>query len=351
MKPVRGYYYDGRSSARYKVELERDGSTLRLRGEGMDMSYPVSSIRISPKVGDARRSIRLPNAALCEIIDSSAFEHLMGKDGEGTLQRQLYRWERNIPLVLLALVMTIVVIAGFIRYGFPEIARHVAYTVPPASEATLGKESLTILDKYLMKPSKLPESRRSEVTALFDKIKESLPGAKEYRIEFRDSEQIGANAFALPGGTIIVTDAMVDLAKRDEELAGILAHESGHIRSRHVLRQVLQGTGIGLLIAVVTGDISSITSLSATIPTALINAGYSREFENEADDAAVVYLVKAGIQPKIYADTLAKLQAEHDKRSGEKTDSRSWSPMDLLSTHPVTSERIKRVLAPHPVRR
>jgi predicted Zn-dependent protease len=347
MKPVRGYYYDGRSSARYNVELECDGSTLMLRGEGVDISFPVAAIRISPRVGDARRSIRFPNEALCEIIDHSSLENLLGKAGENPLQMQLFRWERSNTLVLLALLLTIVVIAGFIRYGSPEIARQVAYAVPPASEATLGRESLAFLDKSLMKPSKLPESRRQEVTALFGRMKESLPGAKEYRIEFRDSEQIGANAFALPGGTIIVTDAMIALVRSDEELAGILAHESGHVHSRHVLRQVLQSTGIGLLIAAVTGDITSITSLSATIPTALINAGYSRDFENEADDAAVTYLTKADIQPKIYADTLARLQAEHDKKTGKKSDSHPWSPMDLLSTHPVTSERIRRVLAPH----
>ncbi len=350
MKPVRAYYYDGRSSARHKVELVRDGSTLILRGEGVDISYPIASIRISPRVGDARRSIRFPNSALCEIIDDSSLDQLLGGDGSGNLQRLLQRWERSIPLTLLALLLTVVVIMGFIRYAAPAIARHVAYTVPPASEVALGKESLAILDRYMMKPSKLPEARRSSLTALFGRMKESLPAAKEYHIEFRDSEQTGANAFALPGGTIIVTDAMVEFVKNDEELAGVLAHEAGHVRSRHALRHVLQSTGTGLLIAAVTGDITSITSLSATIPTALINAGYSREFENEADGAAVDYLVKAGIQPRVYADTLARLQAEHDKKAGEKGDSSSWSPMDLLSTHPVTSERIKRVLAQHPAR-
>ncbi len=350
MSSIRGYYYDGRSSARIKVEIERVGSNLRLHGEGLERSFPVASVRISPRVGDVRRSIRFPDASLCEIINDSSFDQLLDGDGSGRLQRLLQQWERSVPLTLLALLLTLVVIMGFIRYAVPAIARYVAYAVPSASEVSLGKESLAILDRYVMKPSKLPEARRRSLTVLFVRMKESLPDSKGYQIEFRNSEQAGANAFALPGGTIILTDAMVELVKSDEELTGVIAHEAGHVHSRHALRHVLQSTGTGLLIAAVTGDITSITSLSATIPTALINAGYSREFENEADDAAVAYLLKAGIQPRVYADTLARLQAEHDKKSGEKGASHSWSPMDLLSTHPVTSERIKRVLAPHPAR-
>lgn len=343
MSPVRAYYYDGKSSARRIVSLERIGENLRLLGDGVDVNYPVASVRVSSPVGRVRRSLRFPNGVLCEIIDDAPLGELLGNDG-GLIQRLLARWERSIPLALLAMVLTVATIVLFIKYGLPAVARHVAYAVPASSEANLGRESLAFLDKYLMQPSKLPEARRREVMALFKRMRDNLPEAGGYRLEFRASDQIGANAFALPGGTIVVTDGMVGLAKRDDDLTGVLAHEAGHVRNRHALRHVLQSTGSGLLIAAVTGDITSITSLSATLPTALVNAGYSREFENEADDAAVAYLVKAGIEPKVYADMLARLQGEHDKRAGKKGDTRRWSPADLFASHPETSERIRRVL-------
>ncbi|WP_237754331.1 M48 family metallopeptidase [Geobacter sp. OR-1] len=235
---------------------------------------------------------------------------------------------------------------GFIKFAVPAIARHVALAVPEASDAALGKESLTFLDKYLMKPTKLPEAKQREAKAVFSELQQKSPDARRYRIELRDAPGVGANAFALPGGTIVVTDQMVELASGENELLGVMAHEAAHERSRHALRQVLQSTGTGLLIAALTGDITSITSLSATIPTALIDAGYSREFENEADDAAVAFLRKAGIKPKVYADTLARLQAEHDKHSGEKGTGggHRWSLLELFSTHPETPARIRRVL-------
>jgi Zn-dependent protease with chaperone function len=343
MSIYRGYYYDGRSSAGRLVTLERDGTDLKIRGEGLDLSLPADSARLSPKVGGGRRSIRFANGALCELTTDAQLEQLLGVDG-GRLHRLLYHWERSLPLATLALVLTLAVVVCFIRFAVPAIAKHAALAIPAASEAALGKDSLAFLDKYLMKPSTLPEERQRQAKAVFRDLQAKLPEAKQYRVELRSAPSVGANAFALPGGTIVVTDAMVELAVGKDQLIGVLAHEAAHERSRHALRQVLQSTGTGLLIAALTGDITSITSLAATLPTALIDAGYSREFENEADDAAVSFLKKAGISPKIYADTLASLQAEHDKKTEEKGSRRRWSLLELFSTHPQTPDRIKRIL-------
>ena len=86
---------------------------------------------------------------------------------------------------------------------------------------------------------------------------------------------MGANAFALPNGTIVVTDDLVKLAEHDDELVAVLAHEIGHVVSRHALRRVLQDSGVMLLVAGITGDIVSISSLAAALPTLLIEAKYS----------------------------------------------------------------------------
>lgn len=349
MSQIRGYFYDGKRSVRRTVILERDGSSLCLRGDGVDLSYPVDAVRLSTSVAGARRTIRFPDATLCELFNDAQIDQLVGRDKTGFLHRVLDSWERSIPLVLLALVLTIAIIASFIRFVVPAVARQVAQVVPLTSEEQLGRETLAMLDRLALKRSMLPVERREEVSALFEKMKVHTPWARGYRLEFRSGGRIGANAFALPGGTIVVTDEMVKLAAHDDELAGVLAHESAHVRNRHALRHVLQSTGTGLLIAAVTGDITSITSLSATLPTALIDAGYSRDFEYEADDAAVAYLLKTGKKPKVYADTLAKLQAEHDKKSGQKGRSRSWSPLDFFATHPETPKRMARALMPRPL--
>ncbi|WP_243370298.1 M48 family metallopeptidase [Geotalea sp. SG265] len=342
MMELRGHYYDGKSSMRRTVILTRDGNDLVLSGEGVEKRFPVDSVKVSPPLGNVRRTVRFTDGALCEILDDRHFGKVLG-DSRQPIQRFISRWERNLPMVLAALVLTIAAIAGFIKYGVPLLTKQVVQAIPQASEVQLGKESLEFLDKHLMEPSRLPSDRRQRIASLFSEMKKKLPRAQHYHLEFRASKAIGANAFALPGGIIVVTDGMVELARNDEELEGVLAHEAGHQHARHALRHVLQSTGSGLLIAAVTGDITSITTLSATLPTTLVNAGYSREFENEADDAAVAYLTAQGIHPRVYAGMLARLQADHDKKAGG-TGNRVWTPADLFATHPSTSERMRRVL-------
>ncbi len=343
MRQVRGYYFDGRSSVRRTVFLVREGEELHLQGDGVDRHYPLTGISIAPPVGKVRRSLRFPDGALCEVISDASIDELLEREGIGSFQRLLHRWERNLFLVVLSLLVTVAVLAGFIKYGIPSLAKHVALSVPPATERTLGNETLAMLDKLVMKPSELPADRRQAVGALFRRMQPDLPGGREYLLEFRASDRLGANAFALPSGIIVITDGMVRLARSDDEIAAVLAHEAGHVRYRHALRHVLQNSGTGLLIAAITGDILSITSLSATLPTALIDAKYSRDFEREADDAAVAFMKLRNIRPKVYADMLARLQAEHDRRNGGK-EKDGGRLNDYFSSHPVTAERIRRVM-------
>jgi predicted Zn-dependent protease len=164
-----------------------------------------------------------------------------------------------------------------------------------------------------------------------------------FRLEVRAGRALGANALALPSGIIILTDELVELARNDDEIAAVLAHEVGHVRGRHALRHVLQNSVSGLLIASLTGDLLSVTSLSAALPTALVDASFSREFEREADDAAMAWMKSAGVQPRGYAGILGRLQAQLDARNGRATGGRS-PVRNYLSTHPDTGERIRRIL-------
>lgn len=340
---MRGYYFDGRSSTGHPVTLERDGAELRLVGDAVRASWPVAEVRVPPPVAGVRRTLRFPNGGMCELVDNAAIETLLGKRSDRLFARLLDRWERSLPLALLALLLTGTAVAGFVRYGVPAIARHVAFAVDPAAEEKLGRDSLAFCDRFYLKPSTLPQARQEELAALLARVRATFADGRSYRLVVRSSQVVGANAFALPGGTIVITDALVALAKSDDELAAVLAHEAGHVRNRHALRQVLQSTGSGLIIAAVTGDITSITSLSATLPTALVNAGYSREFENEADDAAVAYLRRSGVPSRVYADILGRLEAAHGKGGDKDAGAGSAGP---FASHPATEERIRRVLAP-----
>lgn len=339
-----GIYYDGKTSARRTVRLTLEGNRLVVAGEGVDVSAELARLVISAPLSTARRSVRFPSGALCEVSDARFMDELLRRQGKGKTSAVIHRWERSLPLALVALVLTVAVVWGFVAFGIPAMAERVARAVPPATEVSLGRESLAMLDKLVFTSSKLPDSRRRELTAHFSRMTRELPFAAGYRLEFRKSATLGANALALPSGIIVVTDRLVEMAASDDELIGVLAHEMGHVRHRHALRHVLQNSATGLVVAAITGDITSITSLAATLPTALIDASYSRSFETEADDAAVEYLKRRGIPLKSYADMLGRLEAEHRKKSGETGTEKKKSLGDYFSTHPVTEERIRRVM-------
>lgn len=341
---ARGTFYDGKSSAQRPVVLVLDGERLRVSGEGVERSHPLADLAVSPRLATVRRSVRFPDGALCELSDDRFLDEILSRQGKGRGAALLHRWERSIPRALIALALTAAVVGGFVAFGIPALARKAAFAIPPSTETSLGRETLAVLDRLVFTPTKLPAPRRQELAVLFGRMTRELPWAGAYRLELRASERLGANALALPSGIIVVTDRLVEIVESDDELAAVLAHEMGHVRHRHALRHTLQNSATGLLLAALTGDIVSVTSLSAGLPTALVDAKFSRDYETQADDAAVAYLKSRGIPLARYAAILTRLQAEHDRREGGKGKGKERSLTDYFSTHPVTEERISRFM-------
>ena len=150
---------------------------------------------------------------------------------------------------------------------------------------------------------------------------------------FRDGGALGANAFALPGGTIVITDQLIELAENDDEIAGVLAHEIAHVQNRHSLQQIYRVLGIGFMIGIIGGDSSQIIDDVVTQAAALQQLAYTREFEEDADRRSVEIMVAAGRDPTAFVDLLdritGKARAERDT---------GW-----LSTHPGNRDRRKAV--------
>jgi Zn-dependent protease with chaperone function len=338
MMTARGTWYDGTTSQARSVTVACQGELLQVRGDGVETAALLRDVRIDPRLGEAPRMLRFPDGGTAEMTDHAFLDGLQRQQGGGGFFSAVHRWESSLVRAFLALLLTLLVGFGFVRYAVPFLATRVAFALPPDTESYLGQETLQILDRLLLKPSRLPVERRRELTRLFASVAGDVPERKGWRLEFRSGDKVGANAFALPSGIVVVTDRLVELARSDAEIAAVLAHEIGHVTRRHALRHVLQNSATVLLVATITGDLSSISSLSATMPTVLIDAKYSRDFEREADDAAVAYLRGKGLPVKTYADILARLgedhrQAQDDSRFGE-----------FLSDHPQVKERVQRVL-------
>jgi Zn-dependent protease with chaperone function len=229
----------------------------------------------------------------------------------------------------------------------------------------IADEGLKGLDRAVFKPSKVAEDRRQRLRGIFATL--ATEGGVTARLEFRDGNWVGANAFALPGGVVVVTDQLVELFEDNEHVAAVLAHEVGHLRHRHGARSILQDSLVALGTMAVLGDATSVASIATTLPTVMLHTSYSRDFERESDQFAFELLKKTGRSPKLFAEALAAMEAERDKPRGggssagckappadadEKKDEEKkaedeperkrqrWN-LGYLSTHPETHERIK----------
>jgi len=253
------------------------------------------------------------------------------------------QWESTPRTLVVVVGLFLLIVAAGYHYGIPIVARFVAFRVPAAVTTAISERVFDSLDGPVLQPSTLTAQRQQQIASAFADL-ESSGDTGSYRLVFRDSPDLGANALALPSGTIVVTDALVDLARDDREIMGVLAHEAGHIRARHGLRLVLQNSALTLVIGWMVGDV---TSLIAVAPAVILQTKYSRDFEREADAIAADTLRAHGIPPSVLANLLERIDTRARSGEGiedsETTDGGSPEEtrlLDYTSSHPPTQERL-----------
>ncbi len=331
---LQGYYYDGRQPLRQPARLEFAAGEAVLVGDAGPRRYPASSLLVSPRVGSSDRFIALPDGGQFQCADTPDLDRLP----QHSRTEGVVAWlEQRVGVAIASVVLTLLLLAGGYQYGLPAAAHHVAARIPLETEQALGEQSLVWLDdSHWFQPSGLSLDTQDRIRRKFEDLSAGLPFERHYRLEFRESEYIGANAFALPGGTIVITDDMVELAESDAEVLAILAHEIGHVELRHIMRHVLQDSAVAAAAAAITGDAATLSVAVAGLPAVVAQAEYSRDFETEADDYAFRLLREHGLSPAAFATLMERSEAECGCEPGA---------LDFLSTHPVTGERIERAHA------
>jgi Zn-dependent protease with chaperone function len=346
-----GAYYDGRTARRHAVDLSVAGGVLTVSGAGIRRAEPLGQVRISERLGAAPRLLHFADGAYCEVRDPAALDAVL--EQQGHRHGLVDRLQRSWRIALLAMLACIAIAVAAYRWGLPVAAEFAAWRMPPVVARQLSQTTLDGLDRSLLQQSLLPTARKEQLAAGFAALHAPDQGGETARIEFRSSPRIGPNAFALPDGRVVLLDQLVFIAGNDQEIYGVLAHELGHVRYRHGLRMVLQGSAVALAMTAWFGDVSA---LLATVPTALLQTRYSREFEAQADDYAARMMLANGIPPSRLADMLERLAAQREARAGRKGKDqagqgavKSGAPEDeandYLSSHPATGERIRRLRA------
>lgn len=329
-------FFDGISSATHPVIVKlEENRMLYVLGDDIDKNYPVHELTLYPPVGTAKAVVIMPDGSELHITDLDKF-HRFSKETHPLSIEHLTRFlERHLAYAFAALLFSATFIFFGIRYGMPTLATSIANHLPYNIEQKMRDESLQIIDKFMVDPSKLSTNRQHQITTKLQVIckQQHCPN---YRLHFRSGEKIGPNAFALPAGDIIVMDQLVNLAKYDEEILAVLFHELGHVKYRHSIRLAIQSTGAAALLVVVTGDISSISDTAAGLPSLLMQNGYQRDMEREADVHSLQMLKAACIAPRHFANIMKSITAEYGAKEEKGNHFTS-----LLASHPDTISRIK----------
>lgn len=326
---VTAAYFDGQTSQRREVTLYGAGAYLHVSGPGVERRAKLSDVAVSERLGSAPRLIRFADGAFCEVRELDALQQLL--DSLGHREAPVERWQRNVRAMAFSTLALLVLAVLAYVYGVPWAAARIAERLPETVDESLSKQTLAQLDEEILQPSHLPQARQEQIALGFARLRK--PRELPYTLRFASSK-LGANAFALPDGTVVLLDDLVKLCS-NEEIYGVLGHELGHVRHRHGVRMLLQGSLVGLFATWWLGDVST---LLATGPALLLQARYSRAFEAEADEDAVLLLRANGLSPSVLADALDKLA----KAAGEKSDP-NW--VDYLSSHPATRERLAALRA------
>jgi Zn-dependent protease with chaperone function len=352
-------YFDGRSGQAHPVRLRTQDRELLIEGDAVALRVPLRDLRWPERQRHGTRRIVLDSGGIVRCADAAAFDAFARSAGAG--ESITVRVQQSWKLTLAAVLVLIgVAVAGY-RWGLPAAAHAVLAFVPDAVDERVGASAYDAIAPWLLKPSRVAPERQQRLRSTFEQAvtrAHSPRAAARIQLRFHAAPRLGTNAFALPGGIIVVSDEMLQrLDQRDDVVLGVLGHELAHVQRRHGMRLLVQTTLLGAATSVAFGDFST---LLAGVPALLGQLGYSRDLEREADDDAVAFLHANGISPLVMITLFEALarpagaprgaQAASEPASATEAASAPAAPAPAsvqglgiaFSSHPADAERIAR---------
>jgi predicted Zn-dependent protease len=333
--------FDGTRAREVPVRLAIENGALVARPVDDDTApgeerWLLREVRWPERTRHGRRVLHLRDGAQIVCDDAQAFDAWRRHAGirESWVVAVQQRWRST----LLALVLLLAVAAAGYRWGVPWAGDRLAGALPASADAAVGEAAFASLSSAWA-PSALPAARREALQReLAAALSAAYPGERlaPWRLHVvRGGERIGANALALPGGDIVITDEMLALLEgHPDTVLGVLAHEYGHVRHRHGMRAVARFTLLSLATSAALGDFSSVL---AAVPALLGHLAYARDAEREADAEAAHVLAASGRAPAAMVVLFEKL-AGQDGKAGRKP--RDELPFAFAS-HPADAERVE----------
>ncbi len=238
---------------------------------------------------------------------------------------------RGLGLWLAALcVLAIVGLGGY--FGLKRAGRASIAMLPHSVDAQLGELAL---DNMSLGGPVVQDAVLTQAVAEIVK-RLAKTGTDGFKLKVKVVDASTVNAFALPGGFIVVYTGLLRAAESPEQVAGVLAHEISHVTRRHGMQRIAQSVGVIACIQLLLGDVSGLAAVAVEVLREGTINSYGRDDEHQADMDGVHRLARTGIDPRALAGFFKVLQKE---------EAGSLNLPQFLATHPELAQRIKEVEA------
>jgi Zn-dependent protease with chaperone function len=325
-------YFDGMSNRR-RVATLAFGDMLEINADaGATARWAYADIRRADSSPATLRvtCLTAPSLARLEIRDAALAVELTSRCA---------RLDENLPgrrgvaaIVGWSLAATISILA-VVLFGVPLAADRLAPLVPQALERRLGD----VADAQVKTVFGGQTCDNAAGQAAFNKLVNAIREAAGLDTSIQSAVLSNPipNAFALPGGKVYLFDGLLAKADNADEIAGILAHELGHLKHRDGTRNLIYNGGTSFLVGLLFGDITG-SGVLIFASRSLLTASYSREAEQNADTFAIEVMRRLGRSPKPMGELMFRVTGKEGDRS-----------LSVLASHPLTEDRLARMSREH----
>jgi beta-barrel assembly-enhancing protease len=315
-----------------------DNGRIIFRTEGNDITWFLTDIEFS--VGGAGNQLVFIKHRIQK--DITFYTHTKKILKDPTLQSSLdslkniqkVKTHFHIQWLIWILVILLILSPFIILFTYrTEIVKKIASKVPVSFEQKAGDQLFSLLSKNyeIITDSSLNSQFNQIVQPLVKVVSDS-----NFKFSVYIISDTTVNAFALPGGKVVVNSGLILKSDNWSEVQGVLAHEIAHVTQRHHIRGVINNQGFFFVLSSFFGGYSGLIDIVTSYGGKLESLMYSRKFEFEADNNGFLYLQKADINPHGMITFFQKLMEEN------KSEPNSGF-FQMLSTHPATAERIKNL--------
>ncbi|MBK9336126.1 MAG: M48 family metallopeptidase [Lewinellaceae bacterium] len=305
------------------VTVRITSGTLHITAETEAWRWSRTDLTSARLVDDG--SVILQNGSwFLDVPDPRFAPALEAGFGGKKLFRRSFFDKIGVSGCLLAFVLVVLPLLAAYFWLAPYIAEQAVGNVSPETEKQIGEAWF----RSLTEAYTVDTVRTRQVQQFCD----SLHFGGDYDLRITVVNEPVVNAFALPGGHIVVFDSILAIMDAPEQLAGLLAHEAAHVQLRHSTRAVFQELARNLFFTLLLGDDGSLSGIVARQSDKLLGLSYSRRLEMEADAHGLRLLERSGIPRRGMPDLFRKMGAATGDSSGIPS---------FLSTHPAIEERIQ----------